>query len=191
MASLSITDIFFKGQLHSKNNLSSNERAEKNAKKWALTDLNAPNGSRDISFQSQEFEQDGSRHFGGFQPHFHINMTSRTQSCKTKKKLKVRYLRSLLFDLFEILQAVRTWQRDLSWFQISLLWQPKSTQLSFIEKTKVYYLRKMFFKNNLKQYSWIITAHSIILWRKIDETLFLLWENNSLLFLNKGLLFLL
>ena len=27
-------------------------------KKWALTDLNAPNGSRDISFQSQEFEQD-------------------------------------------------------------------------------------------------------------------------------------
>ena len=27
---------------------------------------------------------------------------------QTKKKLKVRYLRSLLFDLFEILQAVRT-----------------------------------------------------------------------------------
>ena len=93
-------------------------------------------GFWDISFQSQEFEQDGSRHFGGFQPHFHINMTSQTQSCKTKKKLKVRYLRSLLFDVFEILQTVRTWQRDFSWFQISLLWQPKSTQLSFIEKTK-------------------------------------------------------
>ena len=28
-------------------------------KKWAITDLNAPNGSRDIPFQSQQFEQDG------------------------------------------------------------------------------------------------------------------------------------
>ena len=55
-------------------------------KKRALTDLNAPNGSRDISFQSQEFEQDGSRHFEGFQPHFHINMTSQTQSCKKTVK---------------------------------------------------------------------------------------------------------
>ena len=81
-------------------------------KKLALTDLNAPNGSRDISFQSQEFEQDGSCHFEGFQPHFHINMTSQTQSCKTMKKIKMRYLRSLLFDLFKILQAVTTWQRD-------------------------------------------------------------------------------
>ena len=29
----------------------------------AITDLNAPNGSRDIPFQSREFEQDGCRHF--------------------------------------------------------------------------------------------------------------------------------
>ena len=28
------------------------------------------------------FEQDGRHHFVGFQPHFHLNMTSRTQSCK-------------------------------------------------------------------------------------------------------------
>ena len=32
-------------------------------KKRAITDLNPPDGSRDIPFQSQEFEQDGSRHF--------------------------------------------------------------------------------------------------------------------------------
>ena len=44
-------------------------------------------GSRDISFQSQEFE-DGSCHFEGFEPHFHTNMTSQTQSCKTMKKCK-------------------------------------------------------------------------------------------------------
>ena len=55
-------------------------------KKRAITDLNAPYGSRDIPFQSQEFGQDAHCHFVGFQPHFHLNMTSKTQSCKTLKK---------------------------------------------------------------------------------------------------------
>ena len=77
-------------------------------------DLNAPNGSRDISsFQSQEFEQDGSRHFEGFELHFHTNVTSQT-ILQDNEKMKVRYLRSLLFDLFETLQAVRTWQRNFT-----------------------------------------------------------------------------
>ena len=40
-------------------------------KKQAITDFNAPNGSRHIPFQSHEFGQDGHRHFVGFQPHFH------------------------------------------------------------------------------------------------------------------------
>ena len=35
-------------------------------KKRAITDLNAPNGSRDIALQSQEFEQSGHRHFVDF-----------------------------------------------------------------------------------------------------------------------------
>ena len=52
------------------------------------------------------------------------------------EKMKVQYLRSLLFDLFEILQAVRTWQRDFASFQILLLWQPESNLLSIIEKNK-------------------------------------------------------
>ena len=54
--------------------------------KRAITDLNAPNGSRGIPFQSQEFWQNGHRHFVGFQPHFHLNMTSQTQCCKKMKK---------------------------------------------------------------------------------------------------------
>ena len=58
----------------------------KNAKKRAITNLNPPNDSRDIPFQSQEFGQDGHRHFVGFQPHFDLNMTSQTQYCKTMKK---------------------------------------------------------------------------------------------------------
>ena len=44
------------------------------------------NCSRDISFESQEFGQDGHRHFVGFQPHFHLNVTSQTQYFKTMKK---------------------------------------------------------------------------------------------------------
>ena len=86
----------------------------KNAEKRAITDFNAPNGSRDIPFQSQEFEQDGHRHFVGFEPRFHLDMTSQTQCCKTMKKLKVQYLSSLLFVLFETLQAFRTQQRILA-----------------------------------------------------------------------------
>ena len=35
-------------------------------KKRAITDLNTPNGSRDIPFQNQEFEQYGRRHFVDF-----------------------------------------------------------------------------------------------------------------------------
>ena len=58
------------------------------------------------------------------------------------EKLKVQYLRSLLFDLFETLQAVRTWQRNFASFQILLLWQPQSKLLSIIEKQKVYCLSK-------------------------------------------------
>ena len=57
-----------------------------NSKKRAITDLNALNGSRDITFQSQEFGQDGHHHFVGFKPHFHLNMTSQTQCCKTMKQ---------------------------------------------------------------------------------------------------------
>ena len=50
--------------------------------------------------------------------------------------MKVQYLRSFLFDLFETLQAVRTWQRNFASFQILLPWQPKSKLLSINEKTK-------------------------------------------------------
>ena len=51
---------------------------------------------------------------------------------KDNDKMKVEYL----FDLFETLHAVRTWQRNFVSFQILLLWQPESKLLSTIEKTK-------------------------------------------------------
>ena len=52
------------------------------------------------------------------------------------EKMKVQYLRSLLFGLSVTLQAVRTSQRDFASFQILLLWQPESKLLSVIEKAK-------------------------------------------------------
>ena len=52
----------------------------------ALFDLNVVNGSPDILSQSQQFEQDGRHHFAGFQPRFHVDMTSQTQSGKIMKK---------------------------------------------------------------------------------------------------------
>ena len=51
--------------------------------KRAITDLNAPNGSRDIPFQSQDLEQYGRRPFVDFKPRFHLNMTSQSNaSCE-------------------------------------------------------------------------------------------------------------
>ena len=52
------------------------------------------------------------------------------------EKMKVQYLKSLLFDLFETLQVVRTWQKNFASFQVSLLWQPELKLLSIIKKTK-------------------------------------------------------
>ena len=81
----------------------------KNTKtKLAINDLNAPNGSRDILFQSQEFGQDENPYFVGFQPHFHLNSDVTDAMLQDDEKMNVQYLRSLLFDLFETLQAVRT-----------------------------------------------------------------------------------
>ena len=57
-------------------------------------------------------------------------------------KMKVQYLRSLLFDLFETLQTIRSWQRNFVSFQILLPWQPESKLLSIIEKQKAYCLSK-------------------------------------------------
>ena len=58
------------------------------------------------------------------------------------EKMKVQYLRSLLFDLFETLQAVRTSEKNFASFQILLLWQPESKLLAIVEKQKVYCLSK-------------------------------------------------
>ena len=55
----------FKENLRSKKSLGQMKECEK-CKTRHVTDLNAPNGSRDIPFQIQELEQHGHRHFVDF-----------------------------------------------------------------------------------------------------------------------------
>ena len=74
--------------------------------------------------------------FCRFSASFSIKYDVTDALLQDNEKMKVQYLRSLLFDLFETLQAVRAWQRNSASFQIFLLWQPESKLLSIIEKTK-------------------------------------------------------
>ena len=67
---------------------SSNDfKSVKNASKRAITDLNVPNGSRDILSQSQDFGQDGHCHFVGFQPHFSLKYDVTDAMLQDNKKL--------------------------------------------------------------------------------------------------------
>ena len=109
---LIFADVKFAGGI--KGNLRSKKirlkwKGVKNAKKRAITDLNAPNGSWDVPFQSQEFGQDGHRHFLGFQPHFQLNMTSQTQYCKTMKKW-------ILTRRNASINMSSTWRHKFYWF---------------------------------------------------------------------------
>ena len=74
--------------------------------------------------------------FCSFSTSFSIKYYVTDAILQDNEKLNVQYLRSLLFDLFETLQVVGTWQRNFTSFQILLLWQPESKLLSIIEKTK-------------------------------------------------------
>ena len=110
----------------------------KNTEKRAITDLNATNGSRDIPFQSQEYKARWTSPFCRFSASFSLKYDVTDAILQDNEKMKVQYFGSRLFDLFEILQAVR----NFASFQISLPWQPKSKLLSIIEKQKIYCLIK-------------------------------------------------
>ena len=56
--------------------------------------------------------------FRRFSASFSIKYGVTDAILQDNEKMKVQYLRSLLFDLFETLQAIRTWQRNFASFQI-------------------------------------------------------------------------
>ena len=70
--------------------------------------------------KSQEFGQDVHRNFVGILASFSLKYDITDAMLQDNEKMKVQYLRSLLFNLFETLQAVTTWQRNFASFQISL-----------------------------------------------------------------------
>ena len=80
--------------------------------------------------------------FCRFSASFSIKYDVTDAILQDNEKLKVQYLRNILFDLFQTLQAARTWQRNFASFQILLLWQLDSKLLSIIEKQRVYCLSK-------------------------------------------------
>ena len=66
------------------------------------------------------------RNLGRFSASFSIKYDVTDAIVQDNEKMKVQNLKSLLFDFFETLQAVRTWQRNVASSQILLLWQPES-----------------------------------------------------------------
>ena len=67
-------------------------------KKRAITDINAPNGSRDIPFQRQEFEDEWKSPFCRFSASFSLKYVITDAILQNSEKMKVQYLRNLLFD---------------------------------------------------------------------------------------------
>ena len=74
-----------KGNLRSKKGYAQMKECEK-CKKRAITDFNAPNGSRYIPFQSQQFRQDGTSPFCRFSASFLIKYDVTDAILQDKKK---------------------------------------------------------------------------------------------------------
>ena len=73
------------------------------------------------------------------------------------EKMKMQYLRSLLFDLFETFQAVGTWQRNFAYFNFHCYGNQNQNCL-LLKKKRSIVKAKVILKSNLKQYSLIATA---------------------------------
>ena len=74
------------------------------------------------------------------------------------EKMKVEYLRSLLFDLFETLQAVRTWQKNFASFQICCYGNQNQNYCLLLKTKDLLFKQKECSKCNLEQYSLITTG---------------------------------
>ena len=140
-------------------------KSVKNAKKRAITDLNAPNGSRDIQFQSQEFGQDGHRHSVSFQPHFHLNLTSQTQCCKTMKKLKCNISGVFCLICFKLCRLLELDKGISLHFRFRCHGNQNQNYCPLLKTKDLLFKLKWCSKSKLKQYSLIVTAGSIKFWR--------------------------
>ena len=128
-----------KGQLHSKNKFSSNEERETCKKNEP-----SPTSMRQMVLEiSHSKFRNLSKMEVAILKVLSVIFTQNDvtdANLQDNAKMKVWYRESLLFNVFEISQAVKTWQRNFAQFKISLLWQTKSTQFSSLKKQKLYYL---------------------------------------------------
>ena len=134
--------ITLKGHLRSKKGWAQMKEREKCKKNRAITDLNAPDGSRDIPFQSQEFGEDGYRHFVGFQPHFQLNMTSQTQYCKTMKKWKCNMSGVFFLICLKLCRLLELGKGILLHFKFCCYGNQNQNYCPLMKKQKVYCLSK-------------------------------------------------
>ena len=135
------TDVLLKGTSGRKK-VELEWKSVKNAKKKkqrAITDLNAPNGSRDILFQSQEFGQDGYRHFVGFSQ---LNMTSQTQYCKTMKKWKCNISGVFFLICLKLCRLLELGKGILLHFKFCCYGNQNQNYCLLLKKQKVYCLSK-------------------------------------------------
>ena len=115
---------------------------EKCKKERAITDFNAPNGSRDIPFQCQEFGQGVYRHFVGFQPHFQLNMTSQTQYCKTMKKWMCNISGVFFLICLKLCRLLELGKGILLHFKFCCYGKQNQNYYLLLKKQKVYCLSK-------------------------------------------------
>ena len=107
-------------------------KERENAKKRAITDLNASNGSQDILFQSQEFGQDGHRHF----------VTSQTQYCETLKKWKCNISEVLCLICLKLCRLLELGKGILLHFKFCCYGNQNQNYCPLLKKQKVYCLSK-------------------------------------------------
>ena len=80
--------------------------------------------------------------FCRFSASFSIKYDVTDAILQDNEKMRVQYLRSLLFDLFETLQAVRTWQRNFAHFKVCCYGNQNQNYCLLLKKQKVYCLSK-------------------------------------------------
>ena len=80
--------------------------------------------------------------FCRFSASFSIKYDVTDALLQDNEKMKVQYLKSLLFALFETLQAVRTWQRNFASFKFCCYGNQNQNYCLLLRKQKVYCLSK-------------------------------------------------
>ena len=131
-------NVFFKGNLRSKKSLAQMKEREKCKK----TSHHRPQCAKWFSRYSISKSGIWTRWtspFCRFSASFSIKYDVTDAILQDNEKMKVQYLRSLLFDLFETLQAVRTWQRN---FKFCCYGNQNQAYCLLLKKQKVYCLSK-------------------------------------------------